>query len=122
MCCGAHHRHPPDRGHERCRRQHRSTTTLPRMRRGVDESAAGDGPARKALFDAGWMKRVTDATQSELLAAGTDAATLEIVKLRGLFRTSFSHAPLGMALVDAAGQIVLANERCAGLRAGRRKS
>jgi diguanylate cyclase (GGDEF)-like protein/PAS domain S-box-containing protein len=37
-------------------------------------------------------------------------AGVEVSKLRALFRTAFSHAPLGMAIVDAEGRIVIAND------------
>ena len=46
---------------------------------------------------------------SELLRAAGDGE-IEVAKLRALFRTAFSRAPLGMAIVDSAGAIVIANE------------
>ncbi|HWT30169.1 MAG TPA: EAL domain-containing protein [Propylenella sp.] len=78
---------------------------------GLSDETADDGPSsRTAVFNTGWMRRVADATQADKLTAGADRAALEIVKLRGLFRTAFSYAPIGMALADAAGRVVIAND------------
>ena len=53
---------------------------------------------------------MTQAAESEIQSDGMGSAELEAAKLRALFRTAFSRAPIGMAIVDEAGRIVVAND------------
>ena len=65
---------------------------------------------QQVVFDADWLRRVVEAAESEIRSDGMGLAELEAAKLRALFRTAFSRAPIGMAIVDVAGRIVVANE------------
>ena len=79
----------------------------------MKRDAGGDEPTSlpaQDMFDADWLRGVTQAVECELESDGMGVAELEAAKLRALFRTAFSKAPIGMAIVDVAGQIVVANE------------
>src|SRR5688572_28626073 len=65
---------------------------------------------RQDRFGAEWLRTVTQAAESETQSDGMGIAELEVAKLRALFRTAFSRAPIGMAIADVAGQSVVANE------------
>ena len=52
---------------------------------------------RQDIFDADWLRRVTQAADSEIQSEGMGLAELEAAKLRALFRTAFSRAPIGMS-------------------------
>ena len=66
------------------------------------------------MIRCGLAAEVTQAVESEIQSDGMGVAELEAAKLRALFRTAFSKAPIGMAIVDVGGQIVVANEALAG--------
>ena len=80
---------------------------------GEGKSTAGGGDSSRseeAAFDAGWLRAVTEEAESGASASGMARAERELAKLRALFRTVFSQAPIGMAIVDASGKVVIAND------------
>ncbi len=64
-------------------------------------------PSPPILFADGWLSRVQDATEVDLASPGE--ADVEIARLRALLRTAFAHAPIGLAVVDRSGRVVIAN-------------
>jgi diguanylate cyclase (GGDEF)-like protein/PAS domain S-box-containing protein len=67
-------------------------------------------PVPMEPFPPGWLQRVVRATEAELESAPTEPM-FELAKLRALFRTAFSQAPIGMAIVDgSSGDVMIANE------------
>ena len=60
-----------------------------------------------APFKAGWLVR---ATEADLATLGPDEPRFELAKLRALFRTCFSHAPVGLAVVEQSQEITVAND------------
>jgi len=80
---------------------------------GTDRAGTAGAGDHRTAFDAGWLKRALQATESDLRTEGMDAAELEVAKLHALFGIAFSHAPIGLAIVDATGRIVIANDALA---------
>ncbi len=74
----------------------------------VDDEAMSTPPPSIPFAD-GWLSRVQDATEIDLASSGVGAAKVEIARLRALLRTAFSHAPIGLAVVDRSGRVVIAN-------------
>jgi diguanylate cyclase (GGDEF)-like protein/PAS domain S-box-containing protein len=61
-------------------------------------------------FEPGWLLRVVQATEADLAKLEPQEPLFEIAKLRALFRTAFSHAPIGLAVVEQSQTITVAND------------
>lgn len=61
-------------------------------------------------FEPGWLQRVVRATEADLAALEPEEPRFELAKLRALFRACFSHAPIGLAVVEQSQEITVANE------------
>jgi diguanylate cyclase (GGDEF)-like protein/PAS domain S-box-containing protein len=62
-----------------------------------------------AAFEPGWLQRVIRATEADLAGLEPQEPLFEVAKLRALFRASFSHAPIGLAVVEQSQEIAVAN-------------
>jgi diguanylate cyclase (GGDEF)-like protein/PAS domain S-box-containing protein len=61
-------------------------------------------------FKPGWLQRVVRATTADLERLEPEEPRFELAKLRALFRTCFSHAPIGLAVVEQSQEITVAND------------
>jgi diguanylate cyclase (GGDEF)-like protein/PAS domain S-box-containing protein len=70
-----------------------------------------DTPGGDAISQrAGWLERVRRAAEPDVRRFRRGDAERDLPKPRALFQTAFSHAPIGMAIMDLSGQILMANE------------
>lgn len=78
----------------------------------TDAHPGADDPYQRVSvpFEPGWLQRVVRATEADLAALEPEEPRFELAKLRALFRTCFSHAPIGLAVVEQSQEITVANE------------
>ena len=76
------------------------------------DPVGGGGIASQRVAGVGdaWFEWVRRAAEPDVRRFRRDGVELELPKLRALFETAFLHAPIGMAIVDRSGQILIANQ------------
>ena len=62
-----------------------------------------------------WLLRVVRATDAAVPSPEPSEPKSELAKLRALFRTAFSNAPIGMAIVDQSERVMIANDALGGI-------